>query len=84
MGLKNSEHIGNIIIDPTNPRTVYVAAYGPIWSDGGDRGLYKSTNGGETWDKILDISKYTELSEFNKYLSSVGAPYMSGVLPMVD
>ena len=42
---------------------IYVAAYGPLWSDGGDRGLYKSVDGGETWTNILEISKYTGISE---------------------
>lgn len=59
MGLKNSEHIANIVIDPTNPNTVYVAAYGPVWSDGGDRGVYKSTDGGETWTCVKSVSQYT-------------------------
>ena len=49
MGLKNSEHIAKIIIDPRNSKTIYVAAIGPLWSEGGDRGLYKSVDGGETW-----------------------------------
>lgn len=59
MGLKNAEHIANIVVDPTNPNTVYVAAYGPVWSDGGDRGVYKSTDGGETWTCVKSVSQYT-------------------------
>ncbi|MFN0014870.1 MAG: WD40/YVTN/BNR-like repeat-containing protein [Saprospiraceae bacterium] len=59
MGLKTSEHIANIVVDPTNPNTVYVAAYGPVWSDGGERGVYKSTDGGETWACIKSVSAYT-------------------------
>ena len=55
MGLKKSEHIGRIIIDPRNSH-VYVAAQGPLWGPGGDRGLYKTTDEGKTWEKILDIS----------------------------
>ncbi len=58
-GLKNSEHIANVVVDPTNPNTVYVAAYGPVWSDGGDRGVYKSTDGGETWTCVKSVSPYT-------------------------
>ncbi|MGB0431826.1 MAG: VPS10 domain-containing protein, partial [Bacteroidia bacterium] len=63
MGLKNSEHIGMISIDPNNSDIVYVAAYGPLWKQGGERGLYKSINGGKTWTKILSISEYTGVSE---------------------
>lgn len=62
MGLKNSEHIGRVVIDPRNSH-VYVAAQGPLWGDGGDRGLYKSTDMGETWEKILDISEKTGITD---------------------
>ena len=48
MGLKNSEHIGKIIVDPRNSDVVYVAAIGPVWSAGGDGGVSKSTDGGKT------------------------------------
>ena len=54
VGLKQSEHIGKILIDPRNSDIVYVAAQGPLWSPGGDRGLYKTTDGGKTWKKVLD------------------------------
>ena len=63
MGLKNSEHIGKIIIHPTNPNVVYIAAYGPLWSKGGDRGVYKTTDGGETWTRILYIDEHTGISD---------------------
>lgn len=63
MGLKDSEHIGMIIVDPRDSDVVYVAAYGPVWSSGGDRGVYKSVNGGETWEKVLDISEHTGVNE---------------------
>ena len=53
VGLKTSEHIGMITIDPRNPDVVYVAAYGPLWSSGGERGLYKTTDGGRTWEAPL-------------------------------
>jgi len=59
MGLKTSEHIANVVVDPTNSNTVFVAAYGPVWSDGGERGVYKSTNGGETWECVKSVSAYT-------------------------
>jgi photosystem II stability/assembly factor-like uncharacterized protein len=63
MGLKNSEHIGKISIDPTNSDIVYVAAYGPLWAAGGDRGIYKSTDGGKTWKQILTVSENTGFNE---------------------
>ena len=53
MGLEDSEHIGMIRIDPRDSDTIFVAAQGPLWSGGGDRGLYKSTDGGESWRKVL-------------------------------
>ena len=59
MGLENSEHIQNIVIDPRNSNVVFVTAIGPLWSAGGDRGLYKTTDGGQTWKAILTISKDT-------------------------
>lgn len=65
MGLKNSEHIGKIAIDPRNSNTIYVAAYGPLWSAGGDRGIYKSTDGGKNWKKILEVSENTGFNEIH-------------------
>ena len=59
MGLKESRQIGGIVIDPRNSDVVYVAAEGSAWGPGGDRGLYKSTDGGKTWEKILNISENT-------------------------
>jgi photosystem II stability/assembly factor-like uncharacterized protein len=63
MGLKSSEHIGRILIDPRDSRVVYVAAQGPLWSAGGDRGLYKSTDAGKTWKAVLTISENTGVSD---------------------
>ena len=53
MGLKKSEHISDIIIHPTDSNTVWAAVQGPLWTGGGERGLYKTTDGGETWKQVL-------------------------------
>ena len=64
MGLKNSGHISQIWINPANEQHVLVASQGPLWSNGGDRGLYQTTDGGETWTRILEIDQYTGINEF--------------------
>jgi photosystem II stability/assembly factor-like uncharacterized protein len=63
VGLKNSEHIARILIDPRDSNVVYVAAQGPLWSAGGDRGLYKTTDGGKTWAQVLKISDNTGVTD---------------------
>lgn len=63
MGLKQSEHICMIQVDPENSNVVYVAAYGPLWKDGGERGVYKTTDGGKTWNLIHSVSDKTGCSE---------------------
>jgi photosystem II stability/assembly factor-like uncharacterized protein len=63
VGLKSSEHIGKILIDPRSSDVVYVAAQGPLWGSGGERGLYKTSDGGKTWKKVLDISKDTGVTD---------------------
>lgn len=63
MGLENSEHIGKIIVDPRNSNVVYIAAQGPLWDAGGDRGLYKTTDRGKTWEAVLEISKHTGVTD---------------------
>jgi len=59
LGLKKSEHIGRVAIDPRDSKVVYVAAEGPLWGPGGDRGLYKTADGGKNWKAVLTISENT-------------------------
>ena len=63
MGLKNSEHISEIIVHPDDSNVVYVASQGPLWSSGGERGLYKTTDGGQSWNKILGGSEWTGVTD---------------------
>jgi len=63
LGLKKSEHIGRVVVDPRDSKVVYVAAEGPLWGAGGDRGLYKSTDGGKTWKAVLTISENTGVAD---------------------
>lgn len=65
-GLNHSEHIGKILIDPRDSNVVYVAAQGPLWNAGGERGLYKTTNGAKgknSWKRILNISEHTGIND---------------------
>lgn len=63
MGLRNSEHIGKILIDPRNSDVIYVAAIGPLWSKGGERGVYKSTDGGKSWNAVLTVDEHTGIND---------------------
>ena len=59
MGLKSSNHISKIVVHPTNPDVVWVAAQGPLWNIGGDRGVYKSVDGGKKWKRVLGDAEWT-------------------------
>ncbi|MFD2533072.1 WD40/YVTN/BNR-like repeat-containing protein [Gracilimonas halophila] len=63
MGLENSEHLSNVIVHPENSDIVWVAAEGPLWSSGGERGLYKTTDGGENWTNVLSGNEWTGVTD---------------------
>ncbi len=77
MGLKTSEHIGKILIDPRNANIVFVAAQGPLWGPGGDRGLYKTTDGGKTWKNVLKIDENTGVNDVEMDPSNPDIMYAS-------
>ncbi len=63
MGLRKSEHISEIIVHPDNSDVVWVAAQGPLWTSGGERGLYKTTNGGTSWKRVLGNDQWTGVTD---------------------
>ncbi len=63
MGLGESEHIAKVIVDPRDSDVVYVAAEGPLWSSGGERGVYKTTDGGKTWTAVLTVDEDTGVTD---------------------
>jgi photosystem II stability/assembly factor-like uncharacterized protein len=63
MGLAASEHIGRILVDPRNSDTVLVAAEGPLWSSGGERGVFKTSDAGATWTQVLEINADTGVTD---------------------
>ena len=63
MGLKESEHISKIIVHPDNSDVIWVAAQGPLWSEGGQRGCYKSTDGGKSWQRTLGDDAWTGVTD---------------------
>ena len=63
MGLRKSEHISKIIVHPNNSDIVWVASQGPLWSSGGERGLYKTTDGGKNWKKVLGGGEWTGVTD---------------------
>ena len=62
-GLAKSEHISKILVDPRNSNVVFAASQGPLWSPGGERGLYRSTDGGKEWKLVLSKGEYTGVTD---------------------
>ncbi|MEZ4649606.1 MAG: glycosyl hydrolase [Candidatus Eisenbacteria bacterium] len=60
-GLESSEHIGRIVVDPTDPSRLYVAVLGSLWLPGPERGVYRSTNAGLDWERVLFVSDSTSV-----------------------
>ena len=75
MGLRTSQHIGRIVVHPTNSNIVYVASAGPLWASGGERGLYKTIDGGKTWKAVLTISAHTGVTEVTMDPTDPGIMY---------
>jgi len=63
MGLEDSEHISTMIVHPEDSDVVWVSAQGPLWNSGGDRGLYKTTDGGQNWEKVLGGNEWTGVTD---------------------
>lgn len=63
MGLEKTRHIHRVIIDPKNPNTVYVGAIGSPWGEHSERGVYKTTDGGATWERVLFVDNKTGCGE---------------------
>jgi photosystem II stability/assembly factor-like uncharacterized protein len=63
MGLKKTEHVSEIIVHPENSDVVFVAAQGPLWNKGGERGLYKTTDGGTSWKQVLSDNEWTGVTD---------------------
>ena len=63
LGLAETRHIGRIVIHPTDPNIVYVAALGNLWGPSKDRGVYKTTDGGKTWTNVLFVNEDTGITD---------------------
>lgn len=79
MGLRSSQHVGRIVIDPYDADVVYVAAVGPLWGAGGERGVYKTTDGGETWEAVLAIDQHTGATDLVMHPEDPSVLYASAL-----
>ena len=62
-GLKKSEHLSKILVDPRDSNIIFAASQGPLWSPGGERGLYRSEDGGDNWELVLSKGEYTGVTD---------------------
>jgi photosystem II stability/assembly factor-like uncharacterized protein len=63
MGLRQSQHVARIVVHPTDENSVFVAAMGPLWAGGGERGLFKTTDAGRTWRNTLSAGEFTGVTD---------------------
>src|SRR6202795_5363871 len=70
MGLRDTKHIGRVVIDSRDPNIVYVAAVGHLWGPNPERGVYKTTDGGKTWNQVLKINDDTGVSDIGRRAES--------------
>jgi len=75
MGLTNTQHIARIVIHPQNPDIVYVAAQGALYGPNKQRGIYKSTDGGQTWSNVLFVNELTGCSELSMDMNNPSVLY---------
>ncbi|MDE3253528.1 MAG: glycosyl hydrolase, partial [Bacteroidota bacterium] len=77
LGLDSTEHISKILVDPADKKTIYVAAPGPLWKSSPHRGLYKSTDAGKTWEKILFVNDETGCADIAMHPTKTGTLFAS-------
>jgi photosystem II stability/assembly factor-like uncharacterized protein len=75
LGLAETHRIGRIVVHPTNPDIVYVAAHGSLWSRSADRGVYRTLDGGRTWQKILYVDESTSATDVRLHPTDPGVVY---------
>ena len=83
-GLEETEHIGRIVPDPDQPRRAFVAALGPLWRSGGQRGVFRTEDGGATWEQVLEISADTGVVDLEDGPPESGHPLRWRLHPAPD
>ncbi len=78
MGLVASQHVGRILVDPRDGRVVLVASEGPLWSSGGERGVYRTSDGGATWSAVLQIDEHTGVTDLEFDPANPDVVYAAG------